>query len=84
MSEDLVNQLTLNFLISKKQLEKLNKKMNEDVLQTAKNDNIIYEERVKNLFERLMANNPPDDLLYDVRSSFDLFLNKCIYYLRYT
>ena len=28
MSDDLVNQLTLNFLISKSQLHKLNKKKN--------------------------------------------------------
>lgn len=82
MSEDLVNQLTLNFLISKNQLQKLNKKIKEDESQVMKTDKEVYGDRIKHLFNDLLNNNYPDDLLYDVRSSFDLFLNKCIYYLK--
>jgi len=82
MSEDLVNQLTLNFLISKNQLQKLNKKIKEDVSQVMKTDKELYGDRIICLFNELLINNFPDDLLYDVRSSFDLFLNKCIYYLK--
>jgi hypothetical protein len=82
MSEELINQLTLNFLISKNQLQKLNKKIKEDVSQVMKTDKEVYGDRIKKLFDDLLMNNSPDDLLYDVRSSFDLFLNKCIYYLK--
>jgi len=82
MSDDLVNQLTLNFLISKNQLQRLNKKMKEDKSELIKNDKEIYGDRIKILFNNLLTNNSPDDLLYDVKSSFDLFLDKCIYYLK--
>ena len=33
MSDDLVNQITLNFLISKQQLQKLNKKTKENKIR---------------------------------------------------
>jgi hypothetical protein len=82
MSEDLVNQLTLNFLISKNQLHKLNKKIKEDASNLLQEDKKIYGERIKQLFMNLINNNYPDDLLYDVRNSFDLFLNKSIYYFK--
>jgi hypothetical protein len=82
MSDDFVNQLTLNFLISKNQLHKLNKKIKDDSSQLMKTDKELYFDRIKNLFDNLLNNNYPDDLLFDVRSSFDLFLNKSIYYLK--
>jgi hypothetical protein len=82
MSDDLVNQLTLNFLISKNQLQKLNKKMKEDNSQMIKNDKEIYGSRVIDLFNSLLVNEHPNDLLFDVKSSFELFLNKSIYYLK--
>ena len=82
MSEDLVNQLTLNFLISKNQLQKLNKKIKEDASVLLKADKKIYGSRIKQLFNELINDQSPDDLMIDVRNSFDLFLNKCIYYLK--
>ena len=82
MSDELVNQLTLNFLISKNQLHKLNKKIKEDASQIKNTDKEIYGERIKQVFHELFNNNPPDDLLFDVKHSFDLFLDKCIYYLK--
>jgi hypothetical protein len=82
MAEDFVNQLTLNFLISKNQLQKLNKKMKDDKSQLMKTEKEIYGERVKKLFYDLLMNNPPNDLLLDVQNSFDIFFNKCVYYLK--
>ena len=82
MSEDLVNQLTLNFLISKNQLQKLNKKIKEDASDLLKADKEFYKSRIKQLFNDLIKDQSPDDLMIDVRNSFDLFINKCIYYLK--
>jgi len=82
MSDDLVNQLTLNFLISKNQLQKLNKRMKDDTDKTQKSEKTIYEHRIKQIFNDLFINNPPNDLLYDVKNSFDLFIEKTIYYLK--
>lgn len=79
MSDDLVNQLTLNFLINKQQLQKLNKKPKEYdksvEIQT-------YEPRIKKLFSDLLVSHPPDDLLFDVKNTFDIFIEKSIYYLK--
>ena len=72
-----VNQLTLNFLISKNQLQKLNKlKQKEEVLEPEYDKKRIYE-----LFKQLINNDKPDDLLEDVKTCFDAFIEKSIYYL---
>ena len=75
MSNDLVNQLTLNFLISKTQLNKLNKLKQKDISQK------YDKERVLKLFNKLLKGDKPDDLLEDVKTSFDAFIEKSIYYL---
>jgi hypothetical protein len=82
MSDDLVNQLTLNFLISKNQLQKLNKKLKDTTETKRKGDKEIYEERIKILFNDLLVDNPPTNLLQEVKTGFDFFLDKCIYYLK--
>jgi hypothetical protein len=82
MSEELVNQLTLNFLISKNQLNKLNKKINEDKDNVRLNDKEKYKERIQNLFEDLLNNKIPNNLIQEVRTGFDFFLDKCIYYFK--
>lgn len=82
MSEDFVNQLTLNFLISKHQLQKLNKKVKENADTSRKTDKELYGQRITKLFNDLLVNEPPDTLLQDVQIGFDLFMDKCIYYLK--
>jgi hypothetical protein len=82
MSEDLVNQITLNFLISKSQLEKLNKKMKYDADNNKKTNIEVYGLRIRDLFNELLVNEPPTDLLQDVKTGFDFFLEKCIYYFK--
>jgi hypothetical protein len=82
MADDLVNQLTLNFLISKNQLYKLNKKIKESNDVNKKNNKEIYKERITKLFNELLENNPPNDLLFDVKSGFDYFVDKCVYYFK--
>ena len=82
MSEDYVNQLTLNFLISKSQLEKLNKKRNNDKQTGLQIDKTKFREPILELFNRLFDDDAPTDLLHDVRDSFDLFITKSIYYLK--
>jgi hypothetical protein len=78
-SNDFVNEVTLNLLINKKQLQKLNKmRQNEHSI----NNNVIYNrDKISDLFNELINNNQPDDLLEDVKSSFNNFIEKSIYYL---
>ncbi len=83
MSEDLINQLTLNFLVGKAQLSKLNKKMKDSQEELTKlNDKQIYKQRIEELFKNLYDNNKPDDLLQDVETGFNFFIEKAIYYLK--
>ena len=82
MSNELVDQLTLNLLISKTQLQKLNKKIKETTDNNRKTDKEIYGERIKELFSNLLVDNKPEDLLQDVETGFQFFLDKCIYYFK--
>ena len=82
MSNELVDQLTLNLLISKTQLQKLNKKLKETTDNNRKTDKEIYGERIKELFSDLLVDNKPEDLLQDVETGFQFFLDKCIYYFK--
>jgi len=83
MSEDLINQLTLNFLVGKATLSKLNKKMKDSQEELTKlNDKEIYRKRIEELFNNLYDNNKPNDLLQDVETGFNFFIEKAIYYLK--
>jgi hypothetical protein len=82
MSEDLVNQITLSCLISKNQLQKLNKKLNENTENNRKSDKYIYKDRIQILFNDLLKDREPDDLLQEVKTGFDFFIDKCIYYFK--
>ena len=82
MSDDLVNQLTLNFLISKTQLQKLNKKAKENSDQIKVNEIQKYRKRIITLFNNLLDYQPPDDLLFEVKLACDTFIDKSIYYFK--
>lgn len=82
MSDDLVNQLTLNFLISKQQLQKLNKKAKETSDQKKIREIQEYNDRIKTLFYDLLVCQAPDDLLFEVKMAFDTFIEKSIYYFK--
>ena len=82
MSDDLVNQITLNFLISKQQLQKLNKKIKQKEEDKMKTDMEIYKEQFVELFNKMVNDNFPDDLLEDVKHSYTYFVEKSIYYLK--
>ena len=82
MSDDLVNQITLNFLISKQQLQKLNKKIKQKEEDKMKTDMEIYKDKIVELFLKLLDDKVPSDLLEDVKHSYTYFVEKSIYYLK--
>ena len=82
MSDDLVNQITLNYLISKSQLQKLNNKIKQKEQDVMKTDKEIYKEQINELFTKCLNDEFPDDLLQDVRNSFTYFIEKSVYYLK--
>jgi hypothetical protein len=82
MSEELVNQLTLNYLISHTQLQKLNKKIKENQDDTRNKELTVYKDRLLQLFNNLLVNQQSEDLLLDVKNSFDNFIDKSVYYFK--
>ena len=82
MSDDLVNQITLNYLISKSQLHKLNNKIKQKEQDAMKTDKEIYKEQINELFTKCLNDEFPNDLLQDVRNSFTYFIEKSVYYLK--
>lgn len=84
MSENLVNQLTLNYMISKQQLAKLNKRIKEDNEFSRKSDKDIYRERLYNMFNELLNNDNLDNigLTEEVKYAFNHFIDKSIYFFK--
>ena len=82
MSDDLVNQITLNYLISKSQLQKLNNKIKQKEQETMKSDKEIYKDQINELFTKCLNDEFPNDLLQDVRNNFTYFIEKSVYYLK--
>jgi hypothetical protein len=82
MADDFVNKLTLNCLISKNQLYKLNKRLKENSDNKKLEEMREYSDRIEELFKSLLVNNSPDNLLLDVKNTFDAFVEKSIYYFK--
>lgn len=82
MADDFVNKLTLNCLISKNQLFKLNKRLKENSDNKKLKEMQEYGDRIEELFKSMLENNPPENILLDVKYTFDAFIEKSIYYLK--
>jgi hypothetical protein len=82
MADDFLNKLTLNCLISKNQLFKLNKKLKENSDNKKKIEIQEYGDRVEELFKLMLQNNAPENILLDVKYTFDAFVEKSIYYFK--
>jgi len=76
----ILNDITLQFLISKEQLQKLNQKRNTEPDTSKVSQQSVHEDKIKELFHNLLVNEAPDDLTYELRNIFDLFVDKCIAY----
>jgi hypothetical protein len=83
MSESLVNQLTLNYLISKQQLSKLNKKIKEDRDQERISDKDNYKHELLDLFTKLL-NGEQIDVSEEIKYAFNYFVDKSSYYFKMT
>ena len=82
MSDDFVNQITLNYLISSQQLNKLNKKIKQKEEDKLKSDKEIYKDQISELFTNCLNDEFPNDILQEVKHSFAYFVEKSIYYLK--
>ena len=77
MSEEFVNQVTLEYLVNKEYNVAPNLKNNVN-----KKDKKFYRKRVFNLTKELLSNEEPSHLFPDVKQAFDNFTNHCINYFK--
>lgn len=81
-SEDIVNQITLNCLISKSQLMKINNSKIKKNLEIERNKNIKENHtELLQLFENLVNEKYPENLFDDVKNSYIHFIDKSLIYL---
>jgi hypothetical protein len=81
MSEDLINQITLNCLMNKKQYEKyVASQVSKSVHDEEKK---FYRKRIYCLTkDLLLAKEEPMNLLPDVKYAFDNYIKSCIHYFK--
>lgn len=79
MSEDFINQLTLNYLVGGKTLNKINKIKETQQSTSEIND---FKPRIQELFVSLLQNQEPEDLLKETKDAFNYFIDKSIYYFK--
>jgi hypothetical protein len=81
MSEELVNQITLNCLMNKKQYEKyVATQVSKSVQEEEKK---FYRKRIYCLTkELLLTKEEPMNLLPDVKYAFDNYIKSCIHYFK--
>ena len=83
MDYNKLNQITIEYLTNnkqKKQFQKNQQGCNRNSLN--KKDKKFYRRRILNLTKDMLLNNYPDDLLNDVKDTFDTYLKSCIGYFK--
>ena len=81
MSEELINQITLNCLMNKQQYERyLASKVSKSIQDE---DKKFYRKRIYCLTkDLLLKKEEPDNLLPDVKYAFDQYVKSCIHYFK--
>lgn len=73
---NIMNRITLDCLMNKKQKNKLSNKMNNLIYD--KKDKKFYRRRIINLTREMLLNNYSNDILLDVKEAFDTYVKACI------
>jgi hypothetical protein len=77
MTDNYINQVTLDCLINKEQYNK--HIANQNTKLSNRKDKKFYRKRIYNLTkELLLSKEEPSDLFPDVKYAFDIFVNTCI------
>lgn len=81
MTQEYINQITLDCLINK---EQFNRHINDKVSKSlSKKDKKFYRRRIFDLTKSLLINkDKPKDLLPDVKYAFDNYMKSCIHYFK--
>lgn len=80
MSEDFVNQITLDCLLNKQMYN--NQIRSKKAKQINNEERKFYRKRIFNLFKEIINGNKPDDLSPDVKYAYDNFIKTSIQYFK--
>jgi hypothetical protein len=82
MSEDLINQITLDCLINKEVYEKMHEFKKQKIIN--KKDKKFYRKRILNLTRELLLKKDDDysEINPDIKYSFDNYIKTCIHYFK--
>ena len=80
MSDAFINQITLDCLLNKEMFS--NHVRRQRSKQLNREDLKFYRKRIFNLFKEIISEQPPKDLLPDVKYAYDNFLNSSIHYFK--
>jgi hypothetical protein len=80
MSQNYINQITLDCLLNRVFLESNEMKQREKQIEN--DDLIFYEKRILNLFQEILSKKLPVNLSPDVKYSFDTFIKSSIHYFK--
>jgi len=80
MSDEIINQITLKYLLNKdyRHSDK------ENDVKINKKDRKFYRRRVLNLTQELFLNKSPENLFPNVKNAFDNYINSCVNYFKIT
>ena len=81
MSENYINQITLDYLINKENYNKIN---NRNSLKNAnRKDKKFYRKRILNLTKDLLLfQETKDEILPDVKKTFEIYIKTCVEYFQ--
>uniref|UniRef100_A0A6C0E261 Uncharacterized protein n=1 Tax=viral metagenome TaxID=1070528 RepID=A0A6C0E261_9ZZZZ len=81
MNQNIIQQITIDCLVSKEQKKQMLLSNNGTNLYNKK-DKRFYRRRILNLTKEMLLNNYSDDLLWDVKESFNNYVKTCIGYFK--
>jgi hypothetical protein len=80
MSESLINQITIDYLINKDLYAKY---VNKPILhENNKKDKRFYRKRISSLMKELLLGETPPNITPDIHFAFDYFAKTCIQYFK--
>lgn len=80
MSQTFVDQVTLDLLLNKQMYT--DHVENKKISQINKEERKFYKKRIFQLFKDIITNSEPDELPFDVKYTYNNFINACIHYLK--
>lgn len=86
-TQELINQITLNCLLSKDQLHKLNKhkiQQKQKLIDARRSEIEKHSNELETLFKQLIEGNIPEHLPTSIIDAHENFVDKCIFYFNVT